>query len=66
MTEPSEATYLRQRARSSRTAALGAVDVCARSVHARLATAYERRSQEAEAVADTGERVFAPDLMAID
>ena len=53
MAQPSDATYLRQRARSSREAALDATDICARSAHARMAKAYEVRSQEAEAASDT-------------
>ncbi len=54
MAQPSDATYLRERARSSRTAAHDATDVCARSAHSRLATAYEIRSQEAEAGSEKG------------
>ena len=54
MDQPSEAIYLRQRARSSRMAALDATDICARSAHARMATAYEARSKEAEVASDIG------------
>jgi hypothetical protein len=51
MAQPSEAAYLRQRALSSYTAALEATDICARSVHARLATAYDDRARAADAAA---------------
>lgn len=47
-----EADYLRQRARSSRMAAVKARDVAARSAHARLALAYDDRAAAVELVGE--------------
>lgn len=48
MAPPFEIKFLRQRALSSHLAALEATEVDARSVHGRLATAYEDRPRAAD------------------